>query len=174
MAAKTTPYEVELDISDMERNYYRTHRFTLARGASETEERLMVRLIAFACQAGDGISFGEGPDEPVLWKRDPKGGVELWVEVGEPDDKRLLKACGRAKQVVVYSCASSAQGWWNQVGGKVERDNITVYHIRGVATSALSKLAERSMKLHCMIQDGQVWLTGGEETVQLDIDTIKV
>ena len=138
MAAKTTPYEVELDISDMERNYYRTHRFTLARGASETEERLMVRLIAFACQAGDGISFGEGPDEPVLWKRDPKGGVELWVEVGEPDDKRLLKACGRAKQVVV------AARPWN--AGCVS--NRTRRSASSSATSRAARSTSGSMSAH--------------------------
>lgn len=173
MAVKTTPYEVEIDISDMERNYFRTHQFTLQRGPNETEEKLMVRVLAFALQAEDSLRFGEGPEEPALWIRDTTGAVELWIDIGEPDDKRLLKACGKARKVVVYSCASSAQGWWNQVGAKVDRDNLQVFHIRGVPTSSLARLAERNMKLHCMIQDGQLWLTGSEETVQLDIDTLK-
>lgn len=173
MAAKTTPCELEIDISDMERNYYRTHNVTIQRGANETDVKLMVRILAFACQADDGIAFGDTPDEPAVWKRDATGTVERWVDVGEPDDKRVVRACGQAREVVIYSSASSAQGWWNQVGPKVgARDNLTVYHLRGIATSALGKLADKSMKLHCMIQDGQVWLTGGDETVQLDIDRI--
>ena len=172
MAIKTTPYEVEIDISDMERNYYRTHRFTILRGPSETEEKMMVRILAFACQAEDGLAFGEASDEPTLSKRDGSGNVERWIDVGEMDDRRLLRAAGVAREVVVYSAASSAQGWWAQVGPKVNRDNVTVYHFRGVPTSGLGKLADRDMKLHCMIQDGQVWLTGNEETIQLDIDKI--
>ncbi|MBS2033914.1 YaeQ family protein [bacterium] len=172
MAIKTTPYEVEIDISDMERNYYRTHRFTLLRGPNETEEKLMVRVLAFACQAEDGLSFGDAAEEATLCKRDGTGAIERWIDVGEVDDKRLLRACNSSGQVVVYSAASSAQGWWNQVGPKVNRDNLTVYHLRGVPTSGLGRLAERDMKLHCMIQDGQIWLTGNEDTIELAIDQI--
>lgn len=172
MAVKTTPYEVEIDISDMERNYYRTHRFTLQRGPNETEEKLMVRVLAFACQAEDGLVFGDSQDEPTVCKRDSSGAIENWIDVGEVDDKRLLRACGAARQVVVYSAASSAQGWWNQVGPKVNRDNLTVYHLRGVPTSGIGRLADRNMKLHCMIQDGQIWLTGNEDTIELALDKI--
>ena len=173
MAAKATTYTAELDISDMERNYYRTHNLNVTSPPNETEERLMVRIIAFACQADDALRFGDTADEPAVWTRDQAGNVDLWIEAGEPDEKRLQKACVRAKKVIVYSYASSAQGWWNDIGTRLDRDNLTVYHIRGVPTSPLSRLVERNMKLHCMLQDGQVWLTAGDDTVQLDIDTLK-
>jgi uncharacterized protein YaeQ len=173
MAAKGSTVTVELDISDMERNYYRTHNLSLTQAPSETDERLMVRILAFACQAQEALRFGESADEPALWSRDVAGNVETWIEIGETEEKRLQKACGRAKKVIVYSYASSAPGWWNQVGGRLERDNLTVYHIQGVPTSSLSQLARRDMQLHCMIQDGQVWLTAGDDTVQLDIATLK-
>lgn len=172
MAAKATTVTAEIDISDLERNYYRTHKLTLTQGANETDERLMVRVLAYACQADDALRFGDGPDEPTLWVRDATGNVDTWIEVGEPDEKRLQKACLKAKQVLVYCYASSAQGWWNQIGPRLGRDNITIYHVRGVPTSRLNKLADRDMKLHCMIQDGQIWITGNDETVQLDIATI--
>jgi len=173
MAIKATSCTAELDITDVDRNYYRTHNLSLAHPATETDERMMVRLLAFACQAQESLSFGEGPDEPAIWKRDHAGNVDLWIEVGEPEEKKLAKACGRAKKVIVYSYASSAQGWWNQIGVRLERDNLTVMHIQGVPTSRLNTLADRDMKLHCMLQDGQAWLTGKEETVQLDIATLK-
>jgi len=173
MAAKTTTVTVELDISNMERNYYRTHNLTVTQGANETEERLMVRLLAFACLAEDNLRFGEGPDEPALWIRDTAGNPVLWIEVGETDEKRLQKACARAKQVVVYAYATSAPGWWNQIGTRSNRDNLAVHHFQGVPTSRLAALYSSDMKLHCMIQDGQLWLTGGDETVQIDIGTLK-
>ena len=174
MAPKTTTVTAELDISDMERNYYRTHHLTLSQSATETEEKVMVRILAFALQADEALRFGEGGDEPALLERDPAGNVNLWIEIGEPDDKRLQKACSRAKKVVVYSCASSAPGWWNQIGGRVDRDNLTVYHLQGVPTSGLNTLYQREMKLHCMIQDSQLWLTGGDDTIQLDVATLKI
>ncbi|MBT9588308.1 YaeQ family protein [bacterium] len=174
MAAKVTTVTAELDISDMERNYYRTHNLTLAQPQSETDERLMVRVLAFALQADDLLRFGEGGEEPALWVRDTAGNPEVWIEIGEPDEKRLQKACARAKQVIVYSYASSAQGWWNRIGAKADRDNLIIYHIQGVPTSRLNTLCQREMKLHCMVQDGQVWLTGGDETVQLDVATLKI
>lgn len=173
MAPKTTTITAEIDISDMERNYYRTHACTLTQAATETEDRVMVRILAFALQADDALRFGESQDDPALWTRDTAGNVDLWIEVGETEEKRLQKACARAKKVIVYAYASSAPGWWNQIGGRSDRDNLTVYHIQGVPTSRLSSLYARDMKLHCMIQDGQLWLTGGEETVQLDVVSLK-
>jgi uncharacterized protein YaeQ len=172
-APKTTTITAEIDISDMERNYYRTHNVTLTQSGSETEERVMVKLLAFACQADDGLRFGEGPEEPALWKHDTAGNPLVWIEVGEIQEKPLLRACGKAREVVVYSYASSAPGWWNQIGPRVNKDNLSVYQIQGVPTSRLSALYARDMKLHCMIQDGQIMVTGGDETVNLDVATLK-
>lgn len=170
MALKSTIFKAELDIADVERGYYETHSLTLARHSSETDERMMVRLMAFACHAHEFLAFTEGlgnPDEPDLWQKDLTGVIDLWVEVGQPDEKRILKACGRARQVAVYCYASSSAIWWKQIGPKLERaKNLTVYHIPGA--SQLEKLAERNMKLHCTIQEGQLWLTAGDETVQIE------
>jgi len=103
-----------------------------------------------------------------LWQKDLTGVLDVWIEIGHPDEKRILKACGRSRQVVVYSYASSSAIWWNQMAPKLERaKNLSVFHIP--QATALSKLAERNMKLHCMIQDGQVWLTAGDETVSLEL-----
>jgi uncharacterized protein YaeQ len=106
MALNSTIYKVELQISDMDRHYYATHALTLARHPSETEERLMVRLLAFALYADDRLEFGKGisdEDEPALWRKAYTDEIELWIELGQPDEARIRKACGRSRQVVVIN-----------------------------------------------------------------------
>lgn len=178
MALKATIFKADLQISDMDRHYYADHALTIARHPSETDERMMMRLLAFALHAHEALAFGKGlstEDEPDLWRKDLTGAIELWIEVGQPDDKRILKACGRAAQVVVY-CYSSASGvWWNQTGSRVERaKNLRVVNVPSSASVALAALAARTMRLQCMIQDGQVWFSGGDQTVQIEMSEFKV
>ncbi|MFD2273012.1 YaeQ family protein [Undibacterium arcticum] len=179
MALKATIYKADLQIADMDRNFFTKHKnLTIARHPSETDERMMVRVLAFARHAHEALSFTKGlfdTDEPDLWQKDLTGAIALWIEVGQPDDKRLLKACGRAEQVVVYSYASNSSIWWNQIGSRLERaKNLTVFNLPTETSQALQKkLAQRNMQLQCTIQDGQIWMTGGDETVQIDLVTFK-
>jgi uncharacterized protein YaeQ len=177
MALKATIFKAELQIADMDRHYYQDHTLTVARHPSETDERLMVRLLAFARHADQALNFGKGlsdVDEPDLWQKDLTGAIDLWIEVGQPDEKRLLKACGRAAHVIVYSYSSNSGIWWSQISTKVDRArNLTVLNLPATNSLALSKLAHRNMQLQCTIQDGQVWISGDGETVQLDLVTLK-
>lgn len=177
MALKATIFKADLQIADMDRHYYGDHAFTIARHPSETDERMMVRVLAFALHAHEALSFGKGlstDDEPDLWQKDLTGAIDLWIDVGQPDEKRILKACGRAAQVVVYSYSSNSGIWWNQVGGKLDRArNLSVMNISSTASLDLAKLAQRTMQLHCTIQDGQVWLSGGDQAVQIDLAALK-
>lgn len=177
MALKATIFKAELQIADMDRQYYHDHALTIARHPSETDERMMVRLLAFACHADPALNFGKGlsdVDEPDLWKKDLTGAIELWIEVGQPDEKRLLKACGRAAQVVVFSYSSNSSIWWSQINSRLERaKNLTVLNLASTISQALARLAQRNMQLQCTIQDGQLWLTGDSDTVQIDLTTMK-
>ena len=177
MAIKSTIYKAELQIADMDRHYYETHALTLARHPSETDERMMMRVLAFLRHASASLVFGRGistDDEPDLWQKDLTGAIELWIEVGQPDEKRILKACGRAAQVIIYTYASNSSIWWNQVGSRIDRArNLTVINIPAVTSQALAKLAQRNMQLQCTVQDGQVWMTANDETVQIDFTVLK-
>lgn len=177
MALKATIFKAELQIADMDRHYYGDHALTIARHPSETDERMMVRVLAFALHAHEALSFGKGlstDDEPDLWQKDLTGAIDLWIDVGQPDEKRILKACGRAAQVVVYSYSSNSGIWWNQAGSKLDRArNLSVMNIPSATSLELAKLAQRTMQLHCTIQDGQVWLSGGDQTVQIDLAALK-
>jgi uncharacterized protein YaeQ len=173
MALKSTIFKAELQIADMDRHYYQNHTLTIARHPSETDERMMMRVLAFILHADEALSFGKGlssEDEPDLWQKDLTGAIELWIEVGQPDDKRIKKACGRAARVVIYSYSSNSNIWWNQIGSRIERaKNLTVVNLAPAISLALAALAQRNMQLQCTVQDGHIWVTGNDETVQVDL-----
>jgi len=177
MALKATIYKADVQIADMDRHYYQDHVLTIARHPSETDERMMVRLLAFIVHAHEALVFGKGlsaDDEPDIWQKDLTGAIQLWIEVGQPDEKRIMKACGRAEKVVIYSYSSNSSIWWNQVSNRVERArNLTVVNLDSAVSQALAKLAQRNMQLQCTIQDGQIWITANDETVQVDLRIIK-
>ena len=177
MALKATICKASLQVADMDRNYYATHALTIARHPSETDERMMVRLLAFALNAHEHLAFGRGlseTGEPDLWQKDLTGAIDLWIEIGQPDEKRLLKASGRSEQVMVYSYSAASHIWFKQIAGKIDRaKNISVVNIPADASAALEKMANRSMQLQCTIQDGQIWLTDGDTTVEVPRETWK-
>jgi uncharacterized protein YaeQ len=170
MALKSTIFKLELQIADLERNYYQNHALTVARHPSETDERMMVRVLAFVMYADPALIFGKGlssEDEPDLWRKDLTGAIELWIEVGLPDEKRLRRACGRARQVAVVTYGGRvADMWWQQNKTALQRqDNLTVINLAAEESRALAALAERGMQLQCTLQDGELWLiVDGENT----------
>jgi uncharacterized protein YaeQ len=172
MALKATIYKADLQIADMDRHYYGDHALTIARHPSETEERVMIRLLAFALHASDALAFTKGlfdTDEPDLWEKDLTGAITTWIEVGQPDEKRLKQACSRAEQVVVYSYSAASQVWFRGLAGKLGRaQNLSIVNVPADTSAALEKLAKRGMQLQCTIQDGQVWLTDGVDTVLVE------
>ncbi len=173
MALKATVYKAELQVSDMDRNYYATHALTLARHPSETDERLMVRLLAFALYADDALEFGRGlssDDEPDLWRKSLTGEIELWIDLGQPDDARIRKACGRARQVVVINYSGRAADiWWDKIAGSLSRlTNLTVLDIGTDTVDALTAVAERGMRLQCMVQDDVAEIYGEGTSLTVD------
>ena len=173
MAIKATIFKANLQIADMERHYYQDHALTLARHPSETDERMMVRLLAFALHAHEFLEFGQGmtaDDEADLWQKDLTGSIELWIDVGIPDEKLIRKACGRARQVIVYAYGGrTADMWFAQNCSQFDRlTNLTIISLPVASTRAIALLAQRNMQLQCTIQDGQLWLSDGKESVQVE------
>jgi uncharacterized protein YaeQ len=163
MALRATVYRCELSLSDVDRGIYGDFALTLARHPSETEERLMARLLAWILFADPALSFGKGlstEGEPDLWLRDPTGAIELWIDVGLPDERELRKACGRARQVVVLAYGGrKAQQWWAQSRAALARqDNLRVLALDDAVLAPLQEVAARSMQVTATIQDGHLWL----------------
>ncbi len=172
MALNSTVVKAELQVSDMDRHYYATHNLTLAQHPSETDERLMVRVLAFALYADDRLEFGRGisdEDEPALWRRSYTGEIELWIELGHPDESRIKKASGRAQQVVVVNYGGRASDiWWDKIASSLTRlKNVTVLDIPAEVVDALPAIGERGMRLNALVQDGELQLMGERGSTSL-------
>ena len=177
MALKATISKAELNVADMNRNYYHSHHLTLAQHPSETNERMMMRLVAFALNAAEDLSFTKGlstDDEPDIWRKDLTDRILLWIELGQPDEKRIKKACGRSDQVIVYTFqARSAKPWWQKIAPSLRRfDNLQVIEIVVVTDILIESMAQRSMQLQCNIQDGAIYLLSTTAEIELSLNKL--
>ncbi len=176
MAIKATIHKANLQIADMDRNLYVDHALTIARHPSETDERMMIRLLALTLNLPADTGHGAlelakdlwEADEPALWHKDLTGELKHWIEVGQPDDKRLLRASGRADRVSVYSFSNSTPIWWSGIANKISRaGNIAVWQIEPAQSQALAELAQRGMQLQVSVQDGTVYVGDGQRSVEI-------
>lgn len=177
MALKSTIFRASLNVSDLDRGYYAEHGLTIARHPSETDERMMARILAFALNADERLQFGRGistDDEPALWLKDDTGRILKWIEVGLPDERLLRRAAGRADEVIVLAYGGrTVDIWWQKESATLSRiRNLKIYSLSVESSRALAEKAERSMELGCTIQDGQVWFSSGEETLSIIPDLI--
>jgi uncharacterized protein YaeQ len=164
VALKATIFKIDLSVADIDRGYYADHALTIARHPSETDERMMVRVLAFALFAGPRLEFGRGlsnEDEPDLVQLDLTGVIERWIDVGLPDEREVRKACGRAREVDVVAYGGRAvELWWDGARGKLEgQDRLAVRELAPEATRALAAMAARTMRLQVTIQDGHISVT---------------
>jgi uncharacterized protein YaeQ len=174
MAQKSTIYKVELSVSDMDRHYYETHKLTVAKHPSETDERLMVRLLAYALNAHEQLELTKGlstDDEPDIWQKSLSGELELWVALGQPREKVVRQSCSKADKVVIYCYGSTAEMWWDKIKNSTTRfDNLSVFNLTEQATRELADLAGRSMKIQVNIQEGDVMLSVDDNIVYVTPD----
>ena len=176
MAEKATIFKADLAVADMDRNYFATHALTLARHPSETDERIMVRLLAFALHASDALAYGSGlssEDEADLTQRDLTGAIQLWIDVGLPDERSLRKASGRSERVVVYAYGRGVDLWWTKNGELLRRlPNFSAFGVPLAASHALARLAQRTMQLQCTVQDGHIWFSNATETIAITLTVL--
>ena len=176
MALKSTVYKAQLQIADMDRGVYAEHSVTLALHPSETEERLLIRLLALALNLPQDNHRGmleparglSDADEPDLWQHDLSNQLVQWIELGQPDERRLAKACGRSEQVLVYSYSAATPIWWSSIANKLSRlSNLTVWQIPSDQSRALAAHAQRAMQWQVTVQDGTVWVNDGGESIEI-------
>jgi uncharacterized protein YaeQ len=177
MALKATIFKAEVHVSDMDRSQYGSYALTLARHPSETDQRLMLRLLAFCLYASDRLQFGRGlstEDEADLYEPDLTGRILRWIDVGTPDPRDIRKACGQSRQVVVLSYGRSVDIWWRQNRDALGKpENLTVLKVAAETSEALAALVARNMNIQCSIQDGIVWFTCADVTIQVVLEWLK-
>ncbi|HSC80169.1 MAG TPA: YaeQ family protein [Chitinolyticbacter sp.] len=178
MALKSIIFKADLNVADMDRGYYGSHALTVAQHPSETDERMMLRLLAYALNASEGLEFGRGisdEDEPALWRRNLVGEVELWIDLGQPDEKRLKKAANSGSEAIVYAYGNrGAEVWWQGIASQAARhDNLRVFSLDAETLAELGTLAERTMQLHVTVQEGDISVSNGVANVQVPLRTLK-
>lgn len=178
MAINSTIFKIDLQIADLDRNYYQNHTLTVARHPSETDERMMMRVLAFASHAQEGLVFGKGlstENEPDLWVKNLAGEIELWIDVGQPDEKRIRRAAGRAQHTVIYSYGGNdVDIWWKQNQRRLSQmSHLVIYRITTQLAQNLAALVKRTMQLQCTIQDGEIMFVDGHDSVQATPQVLK-
>ena len=174
MAQKATIYKVELSVSDMDRHCYETHNLTVAKHPSETDERLILRILAFALNVRDRLEFSKGlssDDEPDIWQKSRSGELELWVILGLPSEKIIRQSCGRANEVVIYSYGGrAAELWWDKIKNTAMRsNNLRVVNVSYQDSKEVGRLLDRSIKMQVSIEDNDVMISVGEAVVYMDL-----
>jgi uncharacterized protein YaeQ len=182
MSQKAIIHKLTLQVSNLDENIYTDHQLTIARHPSETDERMMLRILALALNATDNpdghpLDFSRDmfePDEPCLWQRDYAEAIQHWIDLGQPEEKRILRAAGRAEKVTIYSYSNSSGPWWSGIADKISRaKNVSVWRIDPAHSEDLSKLANRSMDLQVTLQDGVIYVSAGEASVELQLEKLQ-
>ncbi len=178
MALKATIFKVELSISNMDKNYYADHSLTIARHPSESDKRMLLRLVAFAFNAHEQLEFTKGlsdVDTPDLWQKSYSDEIELWIELGQPSEQRIKKGCNQSQQMIVYSYDNNAfDEWWKKEQNALNtRKNLTIATVSETTIEQLAELVTRQMHIQVTIQDGQAWFNLNDETQELSLTTIK-
>lgn len=170
MAIKPTIFKINMQIADMDRHYYNDHLLTVAQHPSETDERMMVRILAFALNANENLSFAEGitdQNQADLWDRDHNEQIKLWISVGLPDEKLIRKAVSRAEQVIVYAYGGrQADVWWSKLK-LASYKNLQVINLAGDDTQALAAMAARGMKMNFTVQEGEIMVANDTSSLNL-------
>ena len=173
MALSASIFKAAVRIADMDRSHYGTYSLTLARHPSETDERLMVRLLAFMCHADERLSFTKGlseTDEPDLWIHDLQGNVTLWIEIGTPTLRRVMSACRKAERVVVFAYGRSVVQWWRKNGADFGKmGNLDVVCLPEALADFMAARVHRSMQWQCLVQDGQMTVMDETDTFEWDL-----
>lgn len=176
MALKATIYKADLQIADMDRHYYADHQLTLAQHPSETIERLMVRILAFARFADEQLSFTKDlfeTDEPALWQKDLTGQLEKWIEVGLPDENKIKKASARCRELAVIVYGTQVDEWWNRNSKIKNLNNVSVWQLSTATTQAIQTLCQRTMQLQLNIIDGEWTLSSDQGSIAIEWTALK-
>lgn len=178
MALKATVFKADISISDLNRSYYQDHSLTLARHPSETDLRMLLRVIVFALNADEHLQFTKGLstiEEPDLWQKSLTGDIEHWIELGQPTEKRIRQSCGKSDRVTIYAYQkNSALLWFDSLKEDLERfKKLRILLLTSQNEALATNLVERSMKLSFLIEDNHVLMTAGDESLGFDLKVLK-
>ncbi|MBU5613676.1 YaeQ family protein [Geomonas azotofigens] len=176
MALPSTIYRASVQLSDLDRQIYADLQTTVAQHPSETAERLLTRLLAYALCYDEELAFTKGVgsgDEPDIWSKGPDGRVKLWVEVGQPDPERLAKSCRHVERAFLFTFGANVSRWLTQHQQKLAQvKNLTVICIDFKFLGQLCDKLERVINWSITVTEGNVYLTFDGRTIEASLEHI--
>jgi len=173
MALNSLIYKVNVTLSNFDIHYYDEFNLTMAKHPSENEERMMYRLIAFLYCGSEKLKFTKGlseTDEPELWEKGHSGEILHWVELGQPDEKRIRKACGKSERVSIFTFHhEKALTWVSKIKNKIDFSKVEIVLLNATDNGPIDKIAERTMRLSCTIEDNYLYLGNDLERVGIEV-----
>lgn len=178
MAQGSEIYKVQVSLSNLNSHYYDDFALTLARHPSESEARLMFRLTALLHSSAESeferLQFTKGistQEEPDIWQKNYSGDILQWIELGQPDLKRLRQAMGKSQIVRVYTYNPNTSGEWYQ---KISRDilnykKLEIFHLEVTKGQSLENLISRTMDLSCLIEEQVLYLSNDSDRVEIEV-----
>lgn len=172
MALPSTIYRASIELSDLDRGLYEKLETTVARHPSETNERLIARLFAYALCYNEELTFTKGiaaADEPDLWTKEPDGRVREWIEVGLPDFERLRKVSRHAEAVILIA-SGSANAFWRWQEQMLPKlaviDNLKIFALEPAFVTQIVERLQRAISWSLTITEGTIYLTIGHDTLE--------
>ena len=167
------PATIDLQLSDVDRNRYESIQATLARHPSETEERVVARVLAYALCYREGLAFTRGissGDEPDLWVKGPDWRIAEWIEVGLPDPDRLIKASRHCGRVILFASGSSLPRWTAQHLARLSGcSNVTVIGFEQQFLDCVTRQLQRTISWSLTITENSLYLGADNGTVETSI-----
>ncbi|MGZ3788081.1 MAG: YaeQ family protein [Bacteriovorax sp.] len=178
MALKATIYKAKLSVANLNIHHYQDYNLTIAKHPSETNLRMMYRIVAFALLCQENLEFTKGlstDSEPDLWKINYDGSVDHWIELGHPDERRIRQICSKAKQVSIYTYQDNTSlNWFKSIESVLHRfDHLSVTHLTVLDGQNIEDIVERGMNFSVSIEDNELWLSNEKERINLEINCVK-
>jgi len=178
VALKTTVFKFNIALSDINRNIFDSLNLTVARHPSETDERMLARVLAFCINSEEHLKFCRGlsaSDEPDLWLRTLDDRIEQWIDVGEPDAERIRKASRISSAVKVYSFNARTRSdvWWQKTRENIKSINISVYRFDWPDMQAVAQQIQRTMSLSVMISGDSLYISTEQGEFEVHLVTLQ-
>ena len=178
MALKSTVYKANISLSNLNIHHYSDYSLTLAKHPSETDLRLIIRLMVFSLLAQEGLQFTKGlgsDNEPDLWKINHDGSIDHWIELGLPDERHIRQICGKAKRVSIYTYHQNQNvQWFESLEKKLTRfDHLNIIHFLFEDELLLENFAQKGMNLTITIEDNELWLSNDNDRLKIEFKLVK-
>jgi len=179
MAISTQLYRFKIELADITRAVYENLDFRVAQHPSESMDFLLTRVLAYALNYQEGLSFSaEGlhnPDDPCLHVPSSFGGQKLWIEVGSPSARKIHKASKTADQVKIYTYKNPANLAEDIKAGHVHRaDELEVFSLTPAFLQQLAQYTGRDNQWGLTYDEGTLFVTIGGTAIQGELTPVLV